>query len=396
MKNILPAILIVSACTLCGQVKDKVFSYIPLKENLESASGVKLKTAFYRKSVARTPDFKEAAAGQPRFWKGEVFLEPGGNTMERGTINLLSAKEDPFDKNGAKVQKAEGFTPAAFSFDGKVTLKPVKFNMTKKFLGRDFIFSFYAKGSGVLKFTSEATLVNGNKKAYPAQNIQLTKDWNRYFVQVKGAPKFGPEDLASFTAVLEGKDVAVDAAMLETPCSYFGVCSPTSYVANGAIREADYLRFNGLTPELGLEGAFSFNFTPTSTGNWQTLLSVGKGGWERDNELELNYYTDRWSGFLKISVFRKTKSQFKRVNLKLGQKYHILINYDKESYTIYLDGKKLMTEKIAGVPFKTDSVFLGSRSIQAHSAGLYSNFTIFKKSLTEAEIAELSKAPELK
>ena len=94
MKNILPAILIVSACTLCGQVKDKVFSYLPLKENLEAASGAKLKAVFYRKSVARTPDFKEVAAGQPRFWKGEVFLEPGGNTMERGTINLLSAKED--------------------------------------------------------------------------------------------------------------------------------------------------------------------------------------------------------------------------------------------------------------------------------------------------------------
>ena len=396
MKHLLPAVLIVSACTLCGQVKDKVFSYLPLKENLTPASGAPLKALFYRKSVARTPDFKEFAANQPRFWKGELLLEPGGNTIERGTINLLSAKEDPFDRSGAKVQKTAGLTASAFSFDGKITLKPVKFNMTKKYLGRDFVFSFYAKGTGTLKVTSEATLVNGKKKAYPVQNIQLEKDWTRYFVQVKGAPKFGPEDLASFTAVLEGKEVSIDAAMLESPCSYFGINSPTSYIANGAKREADYLRFNGLTPELGLDGAFAFNFTPTASGNWQTLLTVGKGGWERDNELELNYYTDKWGGYVRVSVFRKTKSKYVRINLKIGQKYHILFNYDKESYTVYIDGKKLFSEKLAAVPFKTDSVFLGSRSIQAHSAGLYSNFTIFKKSLTEAEIADLVKNPELK
>lgn len=396
MKHLLPAILFVSACTLCGQVKDKVFSYIPLKENLNAASGVQMKALFYRKSVARTPDFKEVAAGQPRFWRGELFLEPGGSTFERGTRNILSATEDIFDKSGAKVQKAEGMTPAAFSFDGKIVLNPVKFQMTKKYLGRDFVFSFYAKGSGTLKLTPEATLVNGNKKAYPVQNIQLTKDWTRYFVQVNGAPKFGPEDLASFTASFEGKDVSIDAAMLETPCTYFGVRSPTSYVANGAYRDADYLRYSGLTPELGVEGAFAFNYTPTSFGSWQTLLTVGKGGWERDNELEFSYYIDRWGGYLKICVFRKMKPKNHRVNLKPGQKYHFLINYDKDGYTVYLDGKKLFSEKIAGVPFKMDTVFLGSRSIQAHSAGLYSNFTIFKKALTEAEAAELAKSPEIK
>ena len=396
MKHLFPAILIVSACTLCGQVKDKVFSYIPLKENLNAASGVQMKATFYRKSVARTPDFKEIAVNQPRFWQGEVFLEPGGNTIERGTINLLSAKEDPFDKSGAKVQSVAGLTPAAFSFDGKVALKPVKFNMTKKYLGRDFIFSFYAKGTGVLKFTSEATMVNGKKKNYAAQEIQLTNEWKRYFVQVKGAPKSGPEDLALFTAVLEGKSASIDAAMLESPCSYFGVCTPTSYVANGASREADYLKFTGLTPELGLEGGFAFHFTPTTTGNWQTLMTIGKGGWERDNEMELNYYTDRWGGFFRLTVFRKTKGNFKRTNLKIGQKYHILFTYDKDSYTVYLDGKVLMTEKRAGVPFKTDTVFLGSRSIQAHSAGYYSNFTIFKKALTAAEAAELAKNPVIK
>lgn len=396
MKYFIPAIILASACTLCGQVKDKVFSYIPLKENLNAASGVQMKALFYRKSVARTPDFKETAAGKPRFWNGELFLEPGGSSIERGTRNLLSAKEDPFDKSGAKVKKAEGKTATAFSFDGKVTLKPVKFSMTKKYLGRNFVFSFYAKGSGLLKFSPEATLVNGKKKPYAVQNIKLNKDWTRYYVQVAGAPKFGPEDLASFTAAFEGKDVAIDAAMLESPCSYFGVSSPTSYVVNGAHREADYLRYAGLTPELGMEGGFAFNFTPTSEGGWQTLLTVGKGGWERDNELELSYYRDRWGGFLKIVVFRKTKGKFHRVNLKLNVKYHIIVNYDKTGYTIYLDGKKLLSEKIAGVPFKTNTVFLGSRSIQAHAAGFFSNFTVFKKALTDAEAAELAKNPVLK
>lgn len=396
MKHLLPAILFAAACTLSGQIKDKVFSYIPLKENLNAASGVKMKALFYRKSIARMPDFKEVAAGQPRFWNGEIFLEPGGSSIERGTVNLLSAKEDPFDKSGAKVKKAEGKTASAFAFDGKVTLKPVKFNMTKKYLGRSFTFSFYAKGSGTLKFTPEATLVNGKKKPYAVQNIKLTNEWTRYYVQILGAPKFGPEDLASFTAAFEGKDVAIDAAMLESPCSYFGVASPTSYVANGAYRDADYLRFEGLTPELGTEGAFAFNYTPTTNGVWQTLLTIGNGGWERSNQMELNYYVDRWSGFLKVAVFRKTKGKFQRNTLKLNEKYHIIFSYDKSGYTIYLNGKKLFSEKITGAPLTAKTVFLGSRSIQAHAAGLFSNFTIFKKPLTDAEAAELAKNPEIK
>ena len=39
MKRLIPAFLFVTACTLCGQIKDKVYRYMPLKEDLSVIEG---------------------------------------------------------------------------------------------------------------------------------------------------------------------------------------------------------------------------------------------------------------------------------------------------------------------------------------------------------------------
>ena len=71
MKRLLPAFLFVTACTLCGQIKDKVYRYMPLKKDLSViyAGGERNMNAFFsRQSTAYTPDFKEVGLNQPRFW----------------------------------------------------------------------------------------------------------------------------------------------------------------------------------------------------------------------------------------------------------------------------------------------------------------------------------------
>ena len=93
---------------------------------------------------------------------------------------------------------------------------------------------------------------------------------------------------------------------------------------------------------------------------------------------------------------QKCSINSRNIAFETGKTYHYVVNWDKDKFALWVDGVKVMEHKVASKPLTKKDIWIGSRSIQAHSAGLYSNFTIFKKALTEAEIAELAKAPELK
>lgn len=396
MKRLIPAFLFVTACTLCGQIKDKVYRYMPLKEDLSViySGGERNMNAFFsRQSKAFTPDFKEVDLNQPRFWNGGLLMEPGGKLADRGTVNLLTAKEDPFDKSGADAKGIPGFTKSAFQFNGKVSLKPVKLNIKKGYIGTAFIFSFYAKGSGTLKVTPQHVAKDGSKKDLPAQTIQLTNDWKRHFIAFNGGNPRKPETwVDAVAATFEGSDAALDAAMVESPSGYFGIQSPTTYIPNGAYRDADRLKLPGLPPEMGVEGAIAFNMTLMSVGGWQSLITIGGGHWA--NELEMSY-RPAWGGRIVLDKFRDLRNQFASVKMKVGESHHVILSYDRNNVTIYIDGKKVLSKPAKGAPFKKNSFYFGGRFIQVHSAMVYRNLTIFKKALTDAEAAELAKNPVL-
>lgn len=396
MKYLLSAIVVVSACTLCGQIKDKVYRYMPLKQDLSviHPDGARnMNVYFKRGSTAMTPDFKKANMNQPRFWKGGLLMEPGGKFADRGTVNVIPGKVDPFDKSGAKVRKINGYTDAAFHFNGKVVLKPVPLNIRKKYIGTAFIFSFYAKGSGTLKVTPTGKRKDGTVRAYPALNIQLTKDWKRHYAAISGgAVRKENTFIDTFSAVLEGNDAAIDAVMLESPAGYFGIQSPTTYVPNGAYRDADRLKLPGLPAEMGYEGAISFSMTLMSGGGWQSLLTIGPGYWVNDLEMSYRSY---YGGRIMLDRFRNLKNQVIPLKMKIGDTHHIILSYDRNTVSIYIDGKKVYSKAAAGTPFKNNSVFFGGRTIQVHSGMLYRHLTIFKKALTDAEAAELAKDPDL-
>lgn len=396
MKRLLPALLILASLGASAALKEKVYRYLPLKEDLSviyPGGERNMNVSYSRNSEAVTPDFKTVPVNQPRFWKGGLLIEAGGKVPDRGTINLLPGKEDPFDKSGASVQAIAGMTKSAFSFSGKIVLKPVAFNIKKNFLSTTHIFSFYAKGSGKLKLTPVTVLQNGQKKNLPVQEFQLTGEWKRYFIKIDGGVVRTKKDLVdTFSATLEGKNVSFDAAMLETPCSYFGVNSPTTYVPNGAYRMPDQLKMPELPAEMGLEGAFAFNVTMMAHGGWQSLLTIGQGRWANDLEID---YTDAYGGFLRVTTFRGVKNSNAKMPMKIGRTFHVILSYDKESFSVYIDGKKAFTKQAKAVPFKKNSVFIGGRAIQVYSNMLYSNFTIFRKPLTDAEAAELAANPDL-
>ena len=398
MKKLLPALLVLAVCGASAAVKDKVYRYMPLKKDLsviQPDGSRNIDVSFRRYSEAVTPDFKKYGVDEPRFWKGGLLIEPGGNTSDRGTINLLTRKGDPFDKSGASVQNEQGMTKSAFKFSGKIVLKPVKFDITKKTLSTNHIFSFYAKGSGTLTLTPSAVLIDGKNKSFPVQKFQLTNEWKRYHLQINGGVFRTKKDVVkTFSTVLEGNNVSIDAAMLETPCSYFAVQSPTTYVPNGLYRMPDTLRFPELPAGISQEGAFAFNMELMGHGGWQSILTVGAGHWAKDNDLEINY-SRAYGGFLKVDVFRGAKTLNVKLPFKLGDKYHVIFSYDKTSYSVYINGKKAASAKAPWKPFRKPNLFLGGRAMQVYSNMVYSNFTIFNKSLTDAEAAELAKNPDL-
>ena len=368
---------------------------MPLKQDLSViySGGERNMNAFFsRQSTAFTPDFKEVGLNQPRFWQGGLLMEPGGKVADRGTVNQLSAKEDPFDKSGAEVTAVKGYTKAAFGFNGKVTLKPVPLNIRKGYIGTAFIFSFYAKGSGTLNITPQ-TIKDGTATNLPVRAIQLTKDWKRYFVAFNGGePRKPATYVDAVSAVFEGSDAAIDAAMLESPAGYFGIQSPTTYVPNGAYRDADRLKLPGLPAEMGLEGAIAFNMTLMSVGGWQSLITIGGGQWINDLEMS---YRPAYGGRIVIDKFRTLRNQFAPLKMNVGDTHHVILSYDKEKVNIYINGKKVFSKAAKGAPFKKNQFYFGGRFIQVHSGMVYQHLTIFNKALTDAEAAELAKNPDL-
>lgn len=390
MKRILCAFLAAYCLIAFAGLEEKINFYIPLEKDLSviTADGEKEEGAvFVRSTIARTPDFKETAIKTPRFWNGGLFLEPGGKTPERGSRNMLPAKEDPFDKTKGNVKEEKGMTPGAFSFSGSVQLKPVALKIHKNYISTRHIFSFYAKGEGTLQFSPVLILKSGKKQMLEEQKITLDKDWKRYFIAFEcgDSKKPGDDPIDAFYADFTGENVAIDAPMLETPCFYSNVRTPTTYIPNGEFRDFEQVMFPVIVPENGMEGAFSCFFTLIGYNDWIPLFYIGKG-WAKD--FALSYHPYSYGGQLRINEFRNLRNYNCKGNnkIKLNRKYHLLVNYTKNNCAVYLDGKAVInTPTAAPVDFKFENLYLGSNNC-ASSNAVIEKVVIFNKALTPEEI----------
>ncbi len=386
MKKLFFAALALASLGLHAGLREKVYKFMPLHSDLSVASedGTRSQEAvFTRESPALTPDFKSFETNKPRFFNGGLLIENGGKTIERGAWNFIPAGT-PFLEGGKTVAGIHG---DALEFSGSQTMKAVPFK-----IGGAHVFSFYAKGKGTLSLTPLLNLKSGTAKKLPAAAFPLTSEWRRFHVSFSaGNPARDADPALSFSGSFQTENAAIGTAMLEGPCVYFQTLSPSTYIPNGAFRAADKLKLPVLKPEQGMEGAFSFVFEPTAQGWWQALLSVG-GGWKTDMELSYNVYSPTNTRF---TLQFRGKKMLTQARLELGRKYHLLVNYTKDGFSLWLDGKKLGEEKAPGAPFTTKDVFLGSRDIEIKSNGLFSNFTIFKAPLDDAEIKELFQNADL-
>ncbi|OQA88633.1 MAG: hypothetical protein BWY31_00231 [Lentisphaerae bacterium ADurb.Bin242] len=380
MKKLLFAVLAAASLGLHADLKEKVFKFMPLQSDLGviSGNGTRSQEAvFTRESAAFTPDFKRFETNIPRFFNGGLLIENGGKTPERGAWNFLPAGV-PFLEGGKTVKGIHG---DALEFSGAKTLKAIPLKT-----GGAHVFSFYAKGKGNLSLTPLLNLKSGTAKKLPAAGFPLTAEWQRFHVSFSaGNPAKDADPALSFGGSFQAENVTVGAPMLEGPCIYFQTFSPSTYIPNGAFRAADKLKLPVITPELGTEGAFAFVFEPTSQGWWQALLSAG-GGWKPELELSYNVYAPTNT---RLTLQFRGKKMLAQARLALGQKYHLLVNYTKDGFSLWLDGKKLGEEKAPGAPFTTKDLFLGSRDIEIKSNGIFRNFAIFKAPLDDAEIKEL-------
>ncbi len=386
MKKLLFAALAAASLGLHADLKEKVYKFMPLQSDLGVVSGNGTRSqeaVFTRESPAFTPDFKSVEAGKPRFFNGGLLIENGGKTLERGAWNFLPAGT-PFLEGG---KTAAGIHGDALEFSGSQSLKAIPIK-----IGGAHVFSFYAKGKGTLSLTPLLNLKSGTAKKLPAASFPLTSEWQRFHVSFSaGNPAKDADPAVSFGGAFQTENAAISAPMLEGPCIYFQTFSPSTYIPNGAFRAADKLKLPVMTPEQGTEGAFSFVFEPTSQGWWQTLLSVG-GGWKPDMELSYNVYAPTNT---RLTLQFRGKKMLAPARLELGRKYHILVNYTKDGFSLWLDGKKLGEEKAPGVPFTTKDLFLGSRDIEIRANGLFRNLAIFKAPLEDGEIQELFRSPDL-
>lgn len=392
MKKMFVTLLAVSGVTLFAGLEKKIEKYAPLDKDFSVyvQDGKEENCAhFQRRTGARTPDFKLYQLNKPRFYDGGLMLEPGGFGKNGWcSMNLLSAKADPFDKSKGNAKVTQGYTKDAFSFSGSVTLKKVNLGVTNKYLSTNHVFSFYAKGKGDLKFAPVKVMKSGKKVPLPVQNIKLTNNWKRYFVffDCGDHKKAGADYVTAFTADFAGKNAAIDAPMLETPAFYACVMTPTSYISRGGHRAGDECSFPIIEPENGEEGAISFFVKPLGNTAHFPLIYIGKG-W--NIELGVNYHRAGKYKHFRINNFRSLKNRNSGdFDLKAGKKYHILFNYTKTNCTLYVDGKAVITAATKkAAPFKFDKLFIGNSNCTTAN-GVFSKVTVFSKALTPAEVKQ--------
>ena len=391
MKKLLFGFAALAMLGVHAELKDKIYKYMPLEKDLSvySANGtVSMDAVFRRNSKALTFHFKESAPNVPRFTKNGLLMEHGGKDRERGAVNILPADGKIFSPAG---KKTAGIYNDGFEFSGTWELNPIKLI---PMLNGKHILSFYAKGKGTLTINSFLKIkATGLEKALPAETFALSGEWKRYYFQFDGGVAKQPANFAeSFRAKFQGENVVISAPMLEGPAVYPNVSTPTTYIAPGSYRDAERFYLPGLKPEMGLAGAVAFSFTPTSKCGWSDLFSTD-GGWRPEIECSYRYYSKH--AFRYQVAFRKKQIWTKNALFELGKTYQVVVNWDKEKFAIWVDGKKLGEVKAPGKPFTKKLIYIGSRSIQAFAEGCFRNFTLFDQTLTDAEIQEFTKDPDL-
>ena len=391
MKRLLIGTLALAVLGAHAELKDKIYKYMPLQKDLSvySANGaVSMEAVFKRNSTALTPDFQEVGTNIPRFWNSGLLMEHGGKDKERGAVNILPADGSIFTPAG---KKTAGIYKDGFAFSGSWKLNPVKL---VPMLSGKHTFSFYAKGKGTLKVTGILKLkASGSEKTLPAETFVLTGEWKRYFIKFDGGTAKKPDAFAeSFRADFQGENVVISAPMLEGPGVYPNPDGPTTYVAPGAHRDADRFFLPGLKPEMGVAGAIAFSYTPAVKCGWNDLFSTD-GGWRPEISCTYNIYNK--TAYRYQVAFRGKQLWTKNAEFEPGKTYQIVVNWDKDKFAIWVDGKKLGEVAAPGKPFTKKQIYIGSRTIQASANGVFRNFTLFDQTLTDAEIQEFSKDPDL-
>ena len=391
MKKLLIGAIAIATLGVHAELKDKVYKFMPLNKDLSvlSAGGtVSNEAKFNRNTTAFTPDFQEVAAKTPRFWNGGYLVEHGGNTPERGAVNMLPADGKIFSVAGKKVA---GIYQDGFEFSGNWELNPIQL---KPMLSGYHTFSFYAKGSGTLTMTPILKIAaTGKDKVLPAEKFALTKDWQRFFVKIDGGVKKNPATFAeSFRATFQGQNVVISAPMLEGPSVYPNIHAPTTYVAPGKFRDADKLVLPVMTPELGNAGAVAFTYTPKVICGWNELFATD-GSWRPQIALSYNIY-HKYAYRYQVIYHGKTYNS-KNFPFEAGKTYQIVLNWDKEKFALWVNGQKIMEQKCAAAPLTKKDLYVGCRYIQVATNGVFKNFTIFKDALTDAEVQEFTQNPDL-
>ena len=391
MKKLLFGALALAALGVHAELKDKIYKYMPLKTDLSvySANGAASMEAVYkRNSTALTPDFKEVGVNVPRFLNTGLLMEHGGKDRERGAVNILPADGKIFSPAGKKVA---GIYKDGFEFSGSWELNPVKL---VPMLSGKHTFSFYAKGKGTLTVTGILKIkATGKDKIMKDESFALTNDWKRYYFQFDGGIAKKPADFAeTFRAKFKGENVVISAPMIEGPGVYPNPQAATTYVAPGAYRDGDRFFLPGLKPEMGLAGAVAFSYTPAVKCGWNELFST-EGGWRP--EIEFSYRIYNKHAYRYQVAFRGKSLWTKNAVFEPGTTYQIVVNWDKDKFAVWVDGKKLGEISAPGKPFTKKQLYIGSRSIQTFANGTFKNFTLFDKTLTDAEIQEFTKDPDL-
>ena len=389
-KLILTGFLAFALFSLYAEIRDKLAVFLPLHTDLTviSSDGTRSRDAhFSRPSPAFTHDFRRVAANVPRFSPGGLLMEYGGKTEERGARNLLPAGSPVFEPAGTPVRSD---LPDAASFSGKWALRPVP--LAEMPMNGSRVFSFCAKGKGELRVTGVLRRKDGREDLLKEEIFPLESAWKRFYVKFNSGTRRNPGTSAvSFRALFQAEEAEIAAPMLEGPGVYFGVGSPTTYVPRGAFREADKLKLPFRHPGLDEAGAVSFEFIPTTLGGWQGLLSAD-GGWKP--ELQLSHYTYSPASARFTLQFRGRTIHFP-FRLEAGKKCHLAVNWDREKFSLFVNGRKAGEANAPGAPLRAKELFLGSRSIQVSSCGVFRNFALFAKTLTEAEIRELAENADL-
>jgi len=389
-KSILGFLLFAAFLCRAETIKDKVLEFLPLEHDLVviSAEGDRSSDAkFTRNSNALDNKFNIVGRNLPRFApQGGLVIENGGRSDERGAVNFLSPELADFasagikelDAGKAKLESVPGLQGQAISFSGTLLLKNIPLRLNKS-----HVFSYYAKGEGVLAVSLCVTNKSGKTTDIPVATRQLSGEWQRFYHSFKE----DKDPVESLQVTFTADNAVIDSLMLEGPCIYFQRTSPSSFVSGGEWRAAELLKLP-MPEELrsGETGAFSFNFTPTASGGWQDLFAIG--GWWKP-ELDLSWYSARLQFSFRDKVVNANAA------IEVGKTYHLLIQYDKNEAELFLDGKKIASIIATSKAFVSRQILLGGRIIEIKSDGIFRNFAVYRAPLGQDEIASLASMPDL-